>query len=375
MKKLFLLLVFIPVFTFAESMYSPTWGFFIDPPEGYELAGGDGINRFSFSGPFQFMFDLVVYNGRFNSMQELVNDVNTRLSNRGDSVSFQYRDKQAVLMKLTFGDMDGWAVAVELDPQPESSIRPILFALAYGPASRKNWEFFHISALDSISPTYADMFYPGLIMEFSYPRGEARNTPLAIPGLSAMIYENDAEAAQDFIDREYSILLAYWGTQYLQDASTRFYRAIFRDSYDRISDAAFKIANYLGGNLIFTDAHKRTYAQNALTFVQGFKYERNLDGSDFINLVTAITEGRGDCDSRSMLFAVILHYADIRSAIMISYHYSHSMGLADITGSGARFNAAGTQWLVAETTANIDIGLIDQDQSDPHHWFAVAFLQ
>jgi len=107
--------------------------------------------------------------------------------------------------------------------------------------------------------------------------------------------------------------------------------------------------------------------------VQGFKYERDLTGSDFINLVTAITEGRGDCDSRAVLFAMILANANIRGAIMLSHHYSHAMGLADVTGSGARFEALGVNWLVAETTANINIGLIAQDESDPRHWFAVVF--
>jgi hypothetical protein len=58
---------------------------------------------------------------------------------------------------------------------------------------------------------------------------------------------------------------------------------------------------------------------------------------------------------------------------MVSYYYGHAMGLADITGAGAHFESHGIQWLVAETTANIDIGLIALDQSDPQYWFAVIF--
>ena len=371
MKKIFFLLIFIPVLTFAESQYSPTWGFFIDPPEGFELTGGDGRDRFSFSGPLEMMFDIVVYNGRFSSMQELINDIKTRLSNKGDSDFFTYRGRQAALLKLSFGGNDGWAVAVELDPQSGSNVRPMLIALAY--STRTGLDMFHFSALYSICPTFAEKYYPGIIMEYSYPRGQARNTPLAVPGLSAMIYENDAEAAQVLIEREFIILLAYWDTQYLQDASTRFYRFIFRDSFDRVKEAAAAIAYHLGGNSIFNEEQKRAYAQKALSFVQSFEYERDLSGSDFVNLVTAITEGKGDCDSRSMLFAVLLEIADIRSAMMVSYYFEHAMGLADVAGTGARFPAVGTQWLVAETTAKIDIGLIDQEQSDPQYWFAVVF--
>lgn len=374
MKALFILLIFIPILSFAEPMYSPTWGFFIDLPEGYEYIDGDARDRFSFAGPQGLMFDLVVYDGRFVSMLEMVNDVNRRLSNSGDADFFQYRDKQAAIIKLTFGNFDGWGLGIELSPQPNGSgRRPILLALAYGPATRKDLELFHISALDSISPSIMEKRYPGPIMEYSYPRGEARNTLLASTGLSAMIRENDAEAAQVLIEREFAILLAYLNTPYIQEASIRYYRFIYRDSFDRISDAASVIAHNLGGAAAVTDEQKRAFAQRVLTFIQGFEYERDMSGSDFLNLVSAVTEGRGDCDNRSVLFAIILAHADIRGAIMLSHHYSHAMGLADVIGTGARFEALGTRWLVAETTAMLDIGLIAQDQSDSSQWFAVVF--
>jgi len=372
MKKIFLLLLILPVLSFADSMYSPTWGFHIDLPEGYEYVTGDARDRFSFEGPQGLMFDLLVYqSGRFGSVLELTNDVNRRLSNRGDVDLFRYRDKQAAVIKLTFGEFDGWALAIEL--ASDSAQRPILLALAYAPANQRNFELFHISALDSIRPTTMDLRYPGPLIEYSYPRGDARNTPLALRGLNAMIYQNDAEASQVLVEREFNILTNYLNTPLLQDACIRYYRFIFRDSYDRIAGAASVIANHLGASQAVTDAQKNAFAQRVLTFVQGFNYERDLSGSDFVNLVSAITEGRGDCDSRAMLFAVILSNADIRGAIMLSHHFSHAMGLADVPGEGARFDALGTQWLVAETTANINIGLIDQTQADPQKWFAVVF--
>jgi len=371
MRKLFILLIFIPVYVFSESMYSPTWGFLLDLPAGYEYIEGDGKDRFSFSGPEGLMFDLVVYHKRYNSMTELVTDVNKRISNKGDVDYFLYNGREAAIMKLTFGSSDGWGFAVELehaDGQP-----PMLLALAYGSSSRTDLDLFHLSALDSICPTIAELYYPGPVMEYSYPRGRQINTPLAARGLNAIIYENDAEAAQALIEREFMIMQAYLNTQYLRDACIRYYRSIYRDSFDRITDAAFAIAGSFGGYFTANDEQKRMFAQRTLSFVQGFNYERDLRGSDFLNLVSAITEGRGDCDSRAMLFAIILAHANIRSAIMVSHQYSHAMGLADITGSGARFEAYGTQWLVAETTANIDIGLIAQDQSDPRNWFAAIF--
>jgi len=107
--------------------------------------------------------------------------------------------------------------------------------------------------------------------------------------------------------------------------------------------------------------------------VQGFAYERDLEGSDFVNLVTALSEGRGDCDSRSMLWAMFLEQANIPSAIMVSRNHSHAMGLADVPGAGARFDSGGKKWLVAETTDKVGIGLISADKSDIASWLGVTF--
>jgi hypothetical protein len=175
------------------------------------------------------------------------------------------------------------------------------------------------------------------------------------------------------IEREFAIMNAYINSPLLQQACIRYYRFIFRDSYDRINEALTAVMRNLGGHTAFSDEEKRAFAQRALDFVQGFEYERDLSGSDFINLVTAITEGRGDCDNRAVLFALILASANIRSGIILSHHYSHSLGLADVAGTGARFEAAGVRFLIAETTANISLGLIDQEMSDPRHWFAIVF--
>jgi len=375
MKRVFYLqlivLVFVPVFVFSESLYSPTWGFKMNLPEGYEYVDGDGKNRFSFEGPGGAMFDMVVYNGVYRSMEELVDDVNRRLGNSGDVDFFQYRDKQAALIELDLGDYYGYGLCVELGTG-NAQAAPMLLSLAYGPADVDGLELFHISALDSLIPSDGEQFYPGPIMEYSFPRGEWKQVPLFEKGISAMMYENDAEAAQMFIEREYIILENYAATPYWLEAWIRYYRVVYRDSYARVVEAASALARNWRPSANTAEA-QRAFAQRALTFVQGFSYERHLEGSDFVNLVTAVTEGRGDCDSRAMLWAIILSEADIRAAMMLSPYHSHAMGLADIPGPGARFDAYETSWLVAETTANVDIGLIAEDQSDPAAWFGIIF--
>jgi hypothetical protein len=371
MKRFFIVLFFIPVLSFAESMYSPTWGFFIDLPEGYEYIDGDARDRFSFKGPSGALFDIAVYYGRYAGIQEMVGDINKRIGNKGEVDFFVYNNRQAAIIKLTFDNNDGFALAVELDKN--NGQQPILFALAYGPAKEKALELFHISALDSICPSQAERRYPGPIIEYSYPRGGQKRVTIPSGNINITIRENDAEASQIFIEREFQLLQNYVNSQKWQEAWVRYYRSIYRDSYDRIANAASIIVRSWGGPTTSGDAERRAFAQRALKLVQGYKYERSLSGSDFLNLVTAITEGRGDCDSRAMICAILLSKADMRAAMMISRQYGHAMGLVDVKGNGARFESYGTRWLVAETTADVDIGLIAQDVSDPNYWLGVIF--
>jgi hypothetical protein len=194
--------------------------------------------------------------------------------------------------------------------------------------------------------------------------------------LNAVIHENDAEAAQYLIEREFQLLMQYPESVLWKEAWIRYYRFIYRDSCGRIADAAQVLAknfNNGAGAGISADEAKRAFAQKALSYVQDFNYERHQDGSDFVNLVSAAIEGRGDCDSRAMLWAIILANADIRASIMVSRQHSHAMGLADLSGSGARFEALGVKWLVAETTAHVNIGLIAQDTSEVDSWLGVIF--
>jgi hypothetical protein len=66
---------------------------------------------------------------------------------------------------------------------------------------------------------------------------------------------------------------------------------------------------------------------------------------------------------------LILSQANIPSGIMVSRQYGHAMGLADLSGPGARFQG----FLVAETTAFVPLGLIDESMSDAQHWIDVIF--
>ncbi|MDR3123766.1 MAG: hypothetical protein LBU16_08325 [Treponema sp.] len=368
----------------AEPLASPSWGFRIDLPEDYSYVSGDGRDKFSFRTPEGASFELAVYPpGRtgYPGLEALAEDVNRRLGNRGETSVFDYRDRKAVLLELDFSlpaqgaqaaPLSGWGLCMELEAQAAGT--PMILALAYGGVDQEDLRILHLSALDSLSAQGGDQRYPGPITEFAYPRGERTRVSPAGLQLEAYIHENDSEGAQALVDREFTALQRQANSPRWQQAWTRFYRAVHRDSYSRLSEIAFALERYWSQTAPAPDVDGAAdLAAAALGWVQSFAYERNFLGSDFVNPVSAALEGRGDCDSRAMLWAIILEQANIPAAIMVSARYGHAMGLADLEGAGARFDWAGKQWLVAETTADVSLGRIGQNVSESAHWLGVVF--
>ncbi|MHC6204075.1 hypothetical protein ACYULU_12885 [Breznakiellaceae bacterium SP9] len=386
----------------AYPLYSPTWGFSLDLPEDYELSGGDNKDRFSFSEPGGASLDLVVYASpgtgasrayggsqgslAFDSVEACVQELQKRLDNKGEAAVFAYQNKQAVFFQLDFAlpqsngrrvAQSGWGLCLELSPDNSSGggTKALLLALAYGPAANKDIAMYHLSSLDSIAPAPADKNVPGPVTEYTFPRKNRQFKTLAKSNVQALFYENDAQAAQALIDREFSVLKRYVDSKQWQAAWVRFYRAIYRDSFDRLSHAAFILERSwnVQDSLAGKKEDTRGLGQKALSYVQSFTYERDLMGADFINLVSGVQEGRGDCDSRALLWAIILRHADLKANMMVSRTYGHAMGLADISGTGAHFTLAGQQWLVAETTAHVDLGLIGENVSETNRWLGIDF--
>jgi hypothetical protein len=388
-------LIFPALVLGAEPLYSPSWGFRLDLPEEYELTGGDHKNQFSFESPFGSYLDLAVYTDK-QSAPALAAELETKLSNRGERHVFTFNGKQAVLMELRFANpslrntsFTGWALCIELEQEPNS----LLAAMAYGP-DKAELQNLHLSVLDSIEGGEGDRRLPGPVTGYFHPRGAWIKGKLAGINQEVFFRENDARAAQSVVDREFGVMKFYTGSGRWQEAWKRFYRAIFKDSFDRLENAAFILErnwnnSVLGpsGEGIKAEEADRlgrrpgeaaNIAAKALEWIQNFIYERDLMGSDFVNLVSAAQEGRGDCDSRAMLWAIILEQADIPAGIMVSREFSHAMGLADIEGEGARFpmksgNVKETRWLVAEPIAKVSLGLIAESFSELSAWMGILF--
>jgi len=210
---------------------------------------------------------------------------------------------------------------------------------------------------------------PGPLSQYILPwpatRNETRKVEFGGESFELPFSSDESEHVAGTAGREFRVLEAYGETEDLWKAAwARCYRMIFRESARRLDRLTLEIARLLPDDP--TEAARRM-----LAWVQGFTYVRDTEGIDFVEPLVAAYEARGDCDSRAVVMAAVLERLGVDSILMLSRDYSHAMAAFDVPGGGQRFPFGGKEWLVAETTAKVGIGLVAAKQSDWKKWLGV----
>jgi hypothetical protein len=344
----------------------------IDMPSGFAPGDGNGSTRFSYVDPTGEMeLDVIVYEpARFAGADAMATDAATRLGSRGEISLFTYAGRDAALCEIAF-TLDGVArkgyalfvagAAGEADYALLAHVAEPRFD-AYGELV--------ISTLDGFSIDRAARREPGPISQFLQPWPAARTTRKAaiLPAAAVDLPWSAEEAAQelDVAGREYRILSLYADTDDLWvDAWGRFYRMVYRESAARLDDLAAAFARSLPAG------DPTECARRVLAWVQGFTYERDPAGIDYVPPLAAAFGRRGDCDARAVVMAIVLESLGIDCVLMLSREYSHAMLAVDVPGGGQRFPFGGRGYLVAETTAKVGLGMIDAGQADFTKWLGV----
>jgi hypothetical protein len=354
-------------------------GIFIDMPSGFTPGEGDGKTRFSYLGPDEELeLDiLIVEPGRFRTAEDMAAGFLGKLGSTGQTSSFTYEGRKAAISELFFSLNDvpqrGYALFISGSPLPSGRAPSAggYALLAHTRASLFDSTVdFIMSCLDAFSIDWAARRSPGPISQFllRWPAPRPARKTAVLPGGRVELPWSPEEAQEELatVEREYRVLTTYLATGTLWiDAWARFYRMVYRESAARLDG--------------FTEAFARTLpaddptesARRILAWVQGFVFERDLSGLDFVPPLAAAFEGRGDCDSRAVVMAIVLERLGIDCVLMLSREYSHAMLAVDVPGGGQRFPFKGTEYLVAETTAKVGLGMIDSSQADFSKWLGV----
>ncbi|WP_455381540.1 hypothetical protein [Salinispira pacifica] len=377
-----------PVAARAESVWNQTYGFYLDIPEGWKLVDGSDPARLSFADPTgRAVLQIFRYPGnRYTAAADMARDFKSKLNADGDQAAFSYNGRDAVLCDFTFDTKSAQVRGYDVFINGRDSDYALL---SYAPVDVYN--SFHdwlLSAVDSFSSGEEGLLYPGPISQFYRPLRSAGDQTAGASGtgtgksatsvpfrggatINLPFTNDDGEANQVVIEREARILATYQlnsePVAHWKKAWERYYRMVYRDSYHRLDSVADQVSAIFAAKKL----SKPQMASELLAWLQDFNYTRTNTISDLESPVSCLLTQTGDCDALGMTYAILLHHLGIDAVLMVSVKYSHSMVGVDIPGLGARFPFDGKHYLVAELTAPVAIGMIDQQMSDPAGWIGI----
>ena len=308
---------------------------------------------------------------RFSSAKEALDTTlkNLSLQAESGSLDFHGNDGAVSLVSGSFlgSNITGYAAAAVV---PENKKTVILMCWSDLKDQESTMPFM-ASVIDAIYIDSLSYFVPGIFTSFVFPRADkAKEVTVKVDDkeIKTSIDINDEEASEYVIEREYAVLLFYRNSPLWQLAWQRYYRMIFRDSCTRLQKASFDICNTLAPSC----SDETELAQKLLNWTQGFEYARKTNGADFTSL-PAILKGKGsDCDSRSLLIAVILQSMNIDSVIFVSAKHSHAVAGLYSTHPGFGFTLGEKTYLTGDTTVKgLTWGKISADLADPADWIPV----
>ena len=377
MKKIIycLILFFVGIsVSFAEILNSPTWGYSVDLPEEFILVDKNGADSYMFENAFvSSTVILKAYKKeKFSSSLEAMETVMKQLGAEFECAETDWRNTDCIISQFAFNiggaSNTGWAVSSLLQDS-----KGYVVMLCYSPTEVfYDLEQFVISCVDSLCIDYGSYYSPGPLTSFAFPKGEVQNHTVEIAGekIDFTLDSSDIEADRFVVEREYSVLCLYQDSEMWVEAWQRYYRQVYKNAYSRLKIAAFNIYNRLI-KTCESENPEIELAQKLLSWTQGFDYVRDFTSTDFTPITASITGTGSDCDSRAMLLACLLHHMNYDTCLFVSAEFSHSLFGIVLDKAGAKINIDGRQFLLGETTAQVDIGLVPANMNQTDKWIFV----
>lgn len=377
MKKIIycLILFFVGIsVSFAEILNSPTWGYSVDLPEEFVLVDKNGADSYMFENAFvSSTVILKAYKKeKFSSSLEAMETVMKQLGAEFECAETDWRNTDCIISQFAFNlggaSNTGWAVSSLLQDS-----KGYVVMLCYTPTEVfYDLEQFVISCVDSLCIDYGSYYSPGPLTSFAFPKGEIQNHTVEIAGekIDFTLDSSDIEADRFVVEREYSVLCLYQDSEMWVEAWQRYYRQVYKNAYSRLKIAAFNIYNRLI-KTCESENPEIELAQKLLSWTQGFDYVRDFTSTDFTPITASITGTGSDCDSRAMLLACLLHHMNYDTCLFVSAEFSHSLFGIVLDKAGAKINIDGRQFLLGETTAQVDIGLVPANMNQTDKWIFV----
>lgn len=356
-------------------------GYVVDVPAGWEIAEAATPELVSFIDPKGVaVFQVFSFPGEtFAGPAEIEAFIRQQLGASGDSAPFEFNGGDAVFADLTFASGEGGpefrGYYAFVDRQDRDYA-----VMSFAEVS--NYEGYHdflLTNVDSFAADEEGRLLPGPVSQFYYayppPNPALQRFDFDGSAVTMELDDEEMEATQILIEREARILTAYgverWGAggEWVE-AWKRFYRVIYRDNVDRLEGLASDLEEHFRN----AGVPRTEIPARLLDWLQEFEYARIGTLSDLQSPTSSLMTRTGDCDALALIYIILLHHMDFDAILMVSNQYAHALAAVDVEGAGARYEYEGTQYLVAELTVDVELGMIHQDMADPAGWIPVQMM-
>ncbi|MDC7222910.1 MAG: hypothetical protein PQJ60_04165 [Spirochaetales bacterium] len=370
---LFTVMMISPLF--SDQLYLEEGDYCINIPVLWDLYDSSNVQDLSFISDDQtILLQVSWYEG---SQFDDVNDMYRYFADgigaeKLDQSVFPYLDWDSLLADASFESggniFRGWFLFLEGE-------RFDYQVIAFSPEGDYEKSFPYIlSCLDSFAPGKEGRRRPGVISQLFYSADNAvyeKKTDY-LAG-KAFIYDFDPfelEASQVVIEREAPLLTKFSsGSAEGALAWDRYYKLIYRDNYHRMMPVYKALEPHLAGK---SDLEK---AEILLAWLQSFEYGSSGTFSDLLSPLASVVNGIGDCDSLALAYLILLDYFGIDGVLMVSEVYSHAMAAVSVEHGGSTILYGDENFVVAEMTEEVSLGMIPADMADLAGWQIISFSE
>ncbi len=363
----------IPSHVDALAAANPDYDYSVDLPIGWTGAGAETTDHIAFVNPSgEAMLQIIALDPMTAiNATAIAEAMAASLEANAEPETYTYQGHDATLSDVTF-EMTGEPVRGYMITINSPQADFVLLAFSF----EESYELAHdhlISAADSFALGSEGRLYPGPVSQFFYPfpGPNAQTQTLRFAGNRLpFAYDNgELEASSVLVEREARVLAPYGALEEetAYDAWRRYFRQIYRDNFMRLESVAFEIETILQER----GTPRDQYPEEILDWLQGFQFSRAGGLSNFMPPILCLSTSAGDCDSLAMTYVIILHHLGFDAIMMASNRYNHALAAVDVAGNGARYSYEGREWLIAELTADVELGQIRADIADPAGWIGV----
>ena len=380
---LFLMLLLAVTTLSAQRFHNPGYDYYLDIPIGWTVVRADVAEEVSFTDPQRTaIFQVFAFDDRFDSAVELQRFMRTQFNATGEIAEFAFNGHDAIVADYEFAagrtTVRGYFIFTQVENRSFA-------VMGYAPVEQ--YEQYHdvlLSAVDSFAPGAEKRRLPGPISQFYHPHPAPEPDwfflDIGSNRVAMGIDEGEFDATEVLIEREARVLSGYGaGETYVRpdpaalpawaSAWQRYYRAIYRDNFDRLAPLADDLREHFARNRVGTER----IPHELLSWLQGFEYYQTESLSRLLSPIAALYQERGDCDSLGLTYVILLHHLGFDAILLISTEYAHAVAGVNVPGSGWRYPFEGKSYLSAEMTTSIDLGQIEQRMADPGGWIPVGF--